>query len=107
MYPARYNVTVMYQLQQTDNFSKWFNRLKDKGVKTRLIARLAIIENGNLGDYKQLSENLYEFRMTFGGGIRLYYTVDCGRIILLLAGGNKGTQKSDIKRAETILKDLE
>lgn len=105
-YPTRYNVTMLYELQQTDNFAKWFKRLKDKGIKTRLIARFAIIENGNLGDHKQLAENLYELRMTFGGGIRLYYTVDCGRIILLLAGGNKGTQSSDIKRAEAILKDL-
>jgi len=98
---------MKYELRQTDSFARWFKRLRDRGVKSRLNARLAIIENGNLGDFKQLSENLYEFRMTFGGGIRLYYTVDCGSIVLLLAGGNKDTQSNDIKRAEAILKDLE
>jgi putative addiction module killer protein len=45
--------------------------------------------------------------MTFGGGIRVYYTVQCGKIVVLLAGGNKSGQSQDIKRAEVLLENLE
>lgn len=81
-------------------------KLKDKGVKNKLLARLARIENGNFGDSKTISANLHELRMTFGGGLRVYYTINGGTVVLLLAGGNKASQSRDIETAKTILSNL-
>ncbi|GHT90623.1 hypothetical protein AGMMS49545_04620 [Betaproteobacteria bacterium] len=65
------------------------------------------VERGHFGDHKALSENLFELRCFFGGGLRLYYTVQNRRIVLLLAGGDKDTQSRDIARAREILRELE
>jgi len=97
---------MMYTLQQSNTFSAWLKKLKDQGIKTKLLARLARVENGNLGDHKTISENLYELRMMFGGGLRIYYTIRRGTVVLLLAGGNKASQRKDIELAKTILNRL-
>jgi len=64
---------------------------------------LARIENGNFGDYKQLSPDLYELRFFFHGGLRIYYSICDGKVVLLLYGGDKSSQKNDIEKAEKLL----
>jgi putative addiction module killer protein len=68
---------------------------------------LARIENGNFGDTKTLSANLFELRCFFGGGIRVYYTIRSQQIVLLLVGGDKTSQNRDIEKAKAILSTLE
>ncbi len=75
--------------------------------ENRLLARLARVENGNFGDFKQVAGNLYELRFFFGSGLRVYYFVRDGRVVLLLAAGDKSTQAKDIGKAAEILRDLE
>jgi putative addiction module killer protein len=97
---------MKYELQKTNAFMDWPDDLKDRTTKIRVLSRLARVENGNFGDHKQLSEELYELKMTFGGGIRVYYAIQCGKIVVLLAGGNKSGQSKDIKHAEVLLKSM-
>jgi putative addiction module killer protein len=58
---------------------------------------------GYYGDYKQLKKGLYELRLCFGSGYRIYFTEEMGKIIILLLGGDKTTQARDIKKAEKYL----
>jgi len=94
---------MKHELVSTSVFDKWFKCLKDRSVRNRLLARLSRIENGNFGDYKQLSASLYELRFFFHGGLRIYYSICDGKIVLLLCGGDKSSQKKDIKQAEQLL----
>jgi putative addiction module killer protein len=109
MYPERYSflTDMKYKIHSTDHFNKWFQKLKDSTVKQKILARLARLENGNFGDFKQIDQNLFELRFFFAGGLRIYYTVKADRIILLLTGGNKSSQNKDIVKAEQLVNDLE
>ncbi|MHB1399530.1 MAG: type II toxin-antitoxin system RelE/ParE family toxin [Trichloromonadaceae bacterium] len=66
---------MKYELLSTSTFDKWLAKLKDASVRNRLLARLSRVENGNFGDFKQLSSNLYELRCFLGSGLRVYYTI--------------------------------
>lgn len=72
-----------------------------------MLARLDRIGNGSFGDFKPLGNGLSELRFFFGGGLRIYYTIRGGRVVLLLAGGDKASQSRDIERAKQILDKLE
>ncbi len=97
----------MYTLEQHPEFEEWFNDLRDRTIKNRLLARFARLENGNFGDYKTIEGQLLELRMTFGGGLRVYFVVRDAQIILLLQGGNKSSQDRDIEKAKQLLANLE
>jgi putative addiction module killer protein len=98
---------MVYKLRSTKQFDKWFARLKDSSVKLRVLARLDRVENGNFGDFLRVGTGLFELRFFFGSGLRIYYTIHEDRVVLLLAGGDKSTQSRDIKKAATLLEDLE
>jgi putative addiction module killer protein len=97
---------MKYELQSTQTFNHWLSKLKDRTVKSQLLSRLAWVENGNFGDTKTLAGNLFELRCFFSGGIRVYYTIRHQRIVLLLVGGDKGSQDRDIEKAKAILETL-
>jgi putative addiction module killer protein len=98
---------MKYTLQSTQTFNQWLSKLKDKTIKNQLLSRLARVENGNFGDTKALSADLFELRCFFGGGIRVYYTLRSQQVVLLLAGGDKSSQDRDIEKANAILARLE
>ncbi|MCP3679266.1 MAG: type II toxin-antitoxin system RelE/ParE family toxin [Gammaproteobacteria bacterium] len=77
----------------------WLEGLKDKSVRYRIKARLDRLADGNMGDCKYISNGVSELRFSFGAGYRIYYGEQNSQIVLLLCGGNKSTQKKDIKRA--------
>lgn len=100
-------VNIMcYEIHTTEIFNKWLKNIKDKITHFRIDARLTRLTEGNFGDAKSVSNNLFELRFTFGGGIRIYYTIQGERIILLLHGGNKSTQSKDIEKAKKIIEEL-
>ncbi|MGH8497867.1 MAG: type II toxin-antitoxin system RelE/ParE family toxin [Methylococcales bacterium] len=94
-------------MQSTQTFNHWFAKLKDRTVKNQLLSRLTRVENGNFGDIKALSADLFELRCFFGGGLSVYYTIRNQWVVLLLAGGDKSSQKRDIEKAKAILTTLE
>lgn len=98
---------MRYELQSTRDFNKWMSKLKDATVKRKLLARLARVENGNFGDFKQLGGDLFELRFFFGSGLRIYYTIQGERVVLLLTGGDKSSQARDIEKAARLIHELE
>lgn len=98
---------MKYTLESSSQYDKWFKKLKDASSRIKILARLSRVENGNFGDHKQVGEKLYELRLFFGPGFRIYYTIKKRRVVLLLVGGDKYSQQKDINKADVLLKKLE
>ena len=97
----------MYTVKRMPEFDEWFDSLKDGMTRIRLAKRLDKVQRGLLGDVEPVGEGVYEMREFFGPGWRMYYVERDGRLIVLLGGGNKSTQQSDIQKAIVISKTLE
>jgi len=97
----------MFTVQLTSQFQEWLDELDDHRAQVRIAARLRQAEAGNLGDWKSVGGELSEMRVNFGPGYRLYFTRRGKILIVMLAGGDKSTQASDIRRAKRILDQLE
>jgi putative addiction module killer protein len=82
----------------------WRNSLGDIKTKAAVDARIARFRSGNFGDSKPVGEGISEARIDHGPGYRIYYAVD-GDKIILLCGGEKKTQDSDIKLAKALWSD--
>jgi putative addiction module killer protein len=97
----------MFEVEQTAIYAKWFASLRDRVAKARIAARILYLGDGNFGDAKSVGDAVYELRLHFGPGYRVYFTRRGERIILLLCGGDKGSQNRDIARAKQIESELE
>lgn len=71
----------------------------DYNIRRPIDQRLLRLLIGNYGDYKFLAQGVYELRLAFGSGYRIYFGKDGNRIVVLLNGGDKKTQKRDIQVA--------
>jgi len=87
-------------------FENWFGDLKDKKSQAIIDARLTRLRLGNLGKYRDLGEGVKELKINFGPGFRVYFTESTETIVILLCGGDKGTQDRDIKKAKKYLNDF-
>ena len=97
----------MYFIEKTSEFDKWFKKLKDLKAKAKILVRIQRIENfGHFGDTKPVGEGIQEMRINYAKGYRVYFKEINGRIIILLVGGNKSTQRKDIERAKKIFKEI-
>lgn len=83
----------------TEPFTEWFNS-RDTHIQERIQARLDSVSAGNLGDRKSVGDGVWELRLAFGAGYRIYYGEIDRIIVLLLCGGDKSSQNRDIKRAK-------
>jgi putative addiction module killer protein len=86
-------------------FRTWLKSL-DVGVQARIQARVLRFENGNLGDHKAVGGGVWEARLDFGPGYRLYFGKEGVSMILLLAGGDKASQSNDISAAKRYWNDF-
>ena len=95
----------MYEIQtyRTDDdlepYIAWLSALPDHQAKARIVVRVNRMAGGNLGDVKPVGSGVWEARIDYGPGYRLYYAQAGRRLILLLIGGDKRTQQSDIAKA--------
>ena len=71
-------------------------------MKTRIAVRIRRMQLGNVGDAKPVGDGVFELRFDFGPGYRVYYTERDGEIVVLLAGGDKSSQKQDIEKAKQL-----
>lgn len=94
------------QIEATEVFNVWQNRLKDLVLRARIQARIERLRGGNPGHYRVLTEGISELKLDFGAGYRIYYTQRGETLIILLAGGSKSTQQADIKVAIQLAKNL-
>lgn len=80
-------------------FAEWVDRL-DKPDRGRILTRVARFQLGNFGDHKHVRGGVFEARMDFGPGYRVYFGIEGGALVLLVGGGDKSSQSRDIKMAE-------
>ena len=92
----------MFEIIQSETFQRWLDGLSDRRAIARINARLRRASLGNIGDTKSVGDGVSELRIPYGPGYRLYYLREGERVIVLLCGGDKGTQKRDIPRAKTL-----
>jgi putative addiction module killer protein len=96
----------VFTVRLTEEFQEWLDDLADQRAQVRIAARLRQAEAGNLGDWASVGAEVSEMRVHFGPGYRLYFTRRGGVLIIMLAGGDKGSQARDIKRAQRIATEL-
>ena len=83
-----------------DHFGEWFDGLPDRQAQARVRARLDRLERGLFGDVEPCGEGVWELRVDWGPGYRVYYARSGKQIVLLLLGGDKRKQQADIKQAK-------
>lgn len=89
-----------------NRYRQWYTRIKDEKARIAISNRIARLQAGNFGDFKRLSKNLYELRIPYGPGYRVYFGIYQNDIIILLCGGTKSTQQRDITRAQNYWNDF-
>ena len=97
----------MIEVRQTTRFATWLASLRDERAKARVLKRLDRAGNGNLGDVSPVGEGILEMRVFYGPGYRVYFIERGAALIVLLCGGDKSTQRSDIEEAKTLAKEIE
>ena len=92
----------MLSIKPLPEFIAWLDNLPDAAVRGVVVARIKRLERGLLGDVEPVGEGVSELRIHIGAGWRVYFTQRGTQLIVLLVGGSKRTQKSDIKRAKAL-----
>lgn len=102
---------IEIELYETVNgkrpFEIWIKEIKEIHTRAKILTRLDRLKLGNFGDCKTLQDGIFELRIHYGPGIRIYYGKIGYKVILLLCGGDKGSQERDITRAKEYLKDYQ
>lgn len=82
-------------------FVEWFESIRDKNTQNRIDKRLERLEDGNFGDCQSVGGGVFELRLQFGPGYRIYFGHMDNTLVLLLCGGDKTSQVRDITVAKT------
>ena len=96
----------MIEITQTENFARWFSRLRDRQAKARINVRIRRLSLGNKGDVKPVGGGVSELRVHYGPGYRIYFCQRGEKLVILLAGGDKGSQRWDIRTAQEINEEV-
>ncbi|MEG4490061.1 type II toxin-antitoxin system RelE/ParE family toxin [Microcoleus sp. D3_18_C4] len=91
----------------TAPFAEWLDALRDRNVRVRIKSRLDRVEQGNLGDFKSVGQGVFELRINYGPGYRLYFGQVGLTIVVILIAGDKSTQEQDIRQAIEYWTDYE
>ncbi|WP_428992422.1 type II toxin-antitoxin system RelE/ParE family toxin [Rhodanobacter denitrificans] len=101
-----YTLTV-FELVKSATFDAWLGGLRDSRAKARIAARLDRVADGNFGDVKPIGGGISELRIDYGPGYRVYL-MQCDLVlVVVLAGGDKRSQRTDIKTAQHIAAEWE
>lgn len=96
----------MVEVRQTDVYTRWYGRLRDRRARARINARIRRLALGNAGDARPVGSGVSELRIDYGPGYRVYYLQSGRALVILLAGGDKGSQVRDIERAINLARDF-
>jgi putative addiction module killer protein len=97
----------MIEVRQTEIFADWFTSLKDRKAKARIQARIDRMEMGHFGDVAPVGQGVSEMRIFYGSGYRVYFVQRGSIVVILLCGGDKSSQTSDINKAKELVKQIE
>lgn len=95
------------RVEQTDEYRRWFTRLKDRTVRARILVRVDRLIHGNPGAHRDLTDGVAELKIDVGPGYRVYFAQRGTRLLLLLAGGDKSSQDKDIAAAIRLARAFE
>lgn len=87
-------------------YSDWLKSLKDPIVRARIRKRISRVEEGNLGDLEPVGEGVFELKLHFGPGYRIYFGDFGNQLLILICGGDKSSQAEDIRKAKNLWKEL-
>lgn len=96
----------MIEIRQTETFAAWFRGLRDRRAKARILVRIDRLALGNAGDARPVGEGVSELRIDYGPGYRVYFIRRGETLVVLLAGGDKGSQPRDISLAQALARSL-
>ncbi len=96
----------MVEIRKTEVYAKWLDGLRDLRARVRILVRVERLAAGNPGDVRPVGEGVSELRINYGPGYRVYYKKHGQAVIILLAGGDKRTQDSDIQTALRLARNL-
>lgn len=90
---------------RTDVFASWLKDLRDKIARAKILTRIDRLEDGNPGNFRSLGDGIFEMKIDFGPGYRVYYIQRGHQIVVLLCGGDKSTQAKDIRHAKALARE--
>ena len=90
------------QIVQSDVFTAWLDNVKDERAAARIVTRIRRMEIGNAGDVRSVGDAVSEIRIDYGPGYRVYFTRRGMTLVILLCGGDKGSQSKDIMTAKRL-----
>jgi putative addiction module killer protein len=96
----------MLELRKTEEFKSWLDSLNDLMGRAKIQARIKRLAEGNPGNTKSVGNKVFEMKIDFGPGYRIYYMKHENVMYLLLIGGNKRTQVKDIQIAKYLAKNV-
>ncbi len=96
----------MMEVRKTKGFATWLDGLRDLRARARVLVRIERLAAGNPGDVRPVGEGVLELRINHGPGYRVYYVQRGQELVILLAGGDKSSQKRDIGRALRMARNL-
>lgn len=96
----------MLEVRTTTVFDEWFEGLRDRAAQRRIQVRIDRLAGGNPGQHRVLTGGVVELKIDFGPGYRVYYTARGETVVVLLCGGDKSSQQTDIEQALALTKQL-
>lgn len=96
----------MLEIRKTETYSEWIDSLRDIRARARVLVRIERLAAGKPGDVKPVGEGVSELRIDYGPGYRVYFKKRGREIVILLAGGDKSTQETDIQIALRLARNL-
>jgi putative addiction module killer protein len=94
------------EAQKTDAYVRWLDGLRDERARARVLVRVERLLAGNAGDVRPIGEGVSELRIDYGPGYRVYFVRRGQALVILLAGGDKGSQDTDIRKALALARNL-
>ncbi len=96
----------MIEVRKTEVYAKWLDSLRDARARARVLVRVERLAAGNPGDVSPVGEGISELRIDYGPGYRVYFKKQGRMTVILLAGGDKRTQRRDIETALRLARNL-
>jgi len=94
------------EIRQTEVYARWFRKLRDREARNRIDKRIQRLSLGNVGDVRSVGAGVSELRLEYGPGYRVYFTRREHSAVILLAGGDKASQRRDVRRAIELAREV-